>query len=152
MIVFDSDPSPRVNTTRALVERVGKHNLKLPASNARLAAVDENFLGHTILPASEHSKVETASALTLIPMPLNLKQIRSLLGGGFVLQKVLARYVQTNSTNQFLFTPAMKPIVRDVDFAAPPVLVFSGWDALEEGSLPIPGVLRRHYRWVWCCA
>ena len=36
----------------------------------------------------------------------------------------------------FLFTPSMEAIVRDMlaELAAPPVLVFPGWDAVEDGS------------------
>ena len=51
VIVFDSDPTAHVKTTRALFERLRKHNLKLSSSKARLRATDANFLGHSISPA-----------------------------------------------------------------------------------------------------
>ena len=40
------------------------------------------------------------------------------------------------SRRAFLFPPATEAIVRDMlaDLAAPPVLVFPGWDAVEDGS------------------
>ena len=48
VIVLYSDPTAHVTTTRALLERLRKHNLKLSPSKARLRATDADFLGHPI--------------------------------------------------------------------------------------------------------
>ena len=81
VIVFDSDPQAHDKTIRALFERLRQHNLKLSLSKARLGATDAHVLGHSISPAGVRPNAEKVSALTLMPMPSNLKQLRSLLGG-----------------------------------------------------------------------
>ena len=81
VIVFDSDPPTPVKTIRALFERLRKHNLKLSPSKARLGATDVDFVGHSISPACVRPNAENVSALTLMPMPRDLKQLCSLLGG-----------------------------------------------------------------------
>ena len=48
VIVFVSDPTDDAKTMRALFERLGKHNLKLSPSKARLGGTDADFLGHSI--------------------------------------------------------------------------------------------------------
>ena len=81
VIEFDSDPSTHVKTIRALFERLRKHNLKLSPSKARLGGTDADFLRHSISRAGVRPNAEKVSALTLMPMPRDLKQLRSLLGG-----------------------------------------------------------------------
>ena len=82
-----------------------------------------------------------------MPMPSDLKQLLSP-GGPFVLPNLLVRYAQTKRIRpitaplmkgvKLSFTPAMKAIVRGflAELAAPPVLVFSDWEAVEDGSRP----------------
>ena len=81
VIVFDSGPSTHIKTIRALFERLCKHNLKLSPSKARLGSTDADFLGHSISPAGARPNAENVSALTLMPMPRELKQLRFLLAG-----------------------------------------------------------------------
>ena len=81
VIVLDSDPSTHLKTVRALFERLCKHNLKVSPSKARIGATDADFLPHSISPAGVRPIAEKVSALTLMPMPRDLKQLRSLLGG-----------------------------------------------------------------------
>ena len=144
VIVFDSDPWTHVKTIRALLERLRKHNLKLSPSKARLGATDADFLGHSISPAGVRPNADKVSALTLMPMPRDLKQLRSLLGGLSYYRKILLDMSKRirpitallKKGVKFLFTPSMEVIVRDMlaELAAPPVLVFSVWDAVADGS------------------
>ena len=116
VIVFDSDPSTYVKTIRALFERLRKHNLKLSPSKARLGATDADFLSHSISPAGVRPNAEKLSALTLMPMPRDLKQLRSLLGGLSYYRKFLPdmskRIRPTTALLEkgvnCLFTPSMK--------------------------------------------
>ena len=50
VIVFDLDPSAHVLTITGLFKQLGKHNLKLSSSKAKIGATDADFLGHTISP------------------------------------------------------------------------------------------------------
>ena len=79
-IVFDSDPVAHVRTIRSLFERLRRHNLKIFPSKARLGATDANFLGHSLSPAGLRSNAEKVSALTNMPMPTDVKQVRALMG------------------------------------------------------------------------
>ena len=79
--VFDSDPIAHVQTIRSLFERLREHNLKLSPSKARLGATDANFLGHSISPAGLRPNAEKVSALINMPMPMDVKQVRALMGG-----------------------------------------------------------------------
>ena len=146
MIVFDSDPSTHIKTIRALFERLRKHNLKLSSSKARLGVTDADFPGHSISPAGARPNAKKVSALILMPMPRDLKQLRCLLGGLWYYRKFLPDMSKRTrpitallkKSVKFLFTPSMEVIVRDMfaELAAPPVLVFSDWDAVEDGSRP----------------
>ena len=97
VIVFDSDPFAHVRTTPALFERLHKHNLKLSPSKARLGAAGADFLIHSISPAGVCLNAEKASALIKIPMPRDLKQVCSLLGGVGYFRKFL-RELSSRST------------------------------------------------------
>ena len=81
VIVFDPDPDTHVDNIRSLFERLRKHNLKLSPSKAKLGATDADFLGHTISSAGVSPNADMVAALTLMPMPATVKQLRSLLGG-----------------------------------------------------------------------
>ena len=77
----DSDPIAHVQTIRSLFERLRKHNLKLSSSKARLGATDVNFLGHSISSAGLRPNAAKVYALIDIPMPTDVKQVRTLMGG-----------------------------------------------------------------------
>ena len=79
--MFDSDPVAHVRRIRSLIERRRTRNLKFPPSKARLGATDANFLGHSISPAGLRPNSEKVSALTNVPMPTDVKQVRALMGG-----------------------------------------------------------------------
>ena len=103
-------------------------------------------MGHSISPAGVRPNADKVSALTLMPMPSDLKQLRSLLGGVSYYRKFLPdmskRIRQITALLKkgvnFLFTPSMEVIVRDMlaELADPPVLVFPDWDAVADGSRP----------------
>ena len=120
VVVFDSDPLTHIKTIRALFfERLRKHNLKLSPSKARLGATDADFLGHSISPAGVCPNAEKASAFTLMPMPRDLKQLRSLLGGLSHYRKfrpdmrIRPITALLKEDVNVLFTPRMEVIVRD---------------------------------------
>ena len=122
VIVFDSDPSTQVKNIRALFERLRKQNLKLSPSKTRLDATDADFLDHSISPAGVRPNAEKVSALTLMPMPRDLKQLRFLLGGLSYYRKCLLDMSKRirpitallKKGVKFSFTPSMEVIVRDM--------------------------------------
>ena len=120
VIVFDSDPVAHVRTIRSLFERLRNHNLKLSPSNARLGATDANFLGHSISSAGLRPNAEKVSALTNMPMPTDVKQVRALMGGLNYYRNFLPDLSKRlRPINALLrkgvklaFTPAMEKLVR----------------------------------------
>ena len=133
-IVYESDPSAHLKTIRALFEQLRKHNLMLSPSKARLSATYADFLGHFISPAGVRPNADKASALSLMPMPRDLKQLRSLLGGFSYYRKFLSDMSKRirpitallKKSVNFSFTSSMEANVRDMlaELAAPLVLVF----------------------------
>ena len=58
VIVFHSDPSADVKTTRVLFDRLRKNTIKISPSNVRLDTTVADFLGHSISPAGLRSRAE----------------------------------------------------------------------------------------------
>ena len=155
VIGFDSGPSTHIKTIRALFERLCKHNLKLSLSKARLGATDADFLGHSISPAGVRSNADKVSALNLVPMPRDLKHLRSLLGGLSYYRKFLPDMSKRirpitallKKGVKFSFTPSMEANVRDMlaEIAAPLVLVFPDLGRRGGRLPPFSGVLRRQH-------
>ena len=81
VIIFDPDPSFHVLTITELFTQLQKCDLKLSPSNAKIGATVGDFLGHTISPAGIRPNARKVAALTRMPMPSDLKQLWSLLGG-----------------------------------------------------------------------
>ena len=81
MLSFDASPLEHVRTLREFLSRLRKHDLKLSPSKARLGATELDFLGHSISPAGLHPDTNKVRAMTEMPMPTNISQLRSLLGG-----------------------------------------------------------------------
>ena len=104
------------------------------------------FLGHTIFPAGFRPNADKVAALMKMPMPLDIKELRSLLGGLSYYRKFLADMAKrvrpiTSLLKQgmkFVFTPAMEVIGRPLlkELSAPPVLVYPDWDAVADNSRP----------------
>ena len=80
-IAFDVTPLEHVRTLREFFSRLREHDLKLSPSKARLGATELDFLGHSISPAGLHPDTNKVRAMTEMPMPTNISQLRSLLGG-----------------------------------------------------------------------
>ncbi|CAB1104650.1 unnamed protein product [Ectocarpus sp. CCAP 1310/34] len=146
LIVFDDNPASHVDTMRALFERLRTHNLKLTPPKATVGATEADFLGHTISPDGVRPNGAKVAALTKMPMPRDVKQLRSLLGGLSYYRKFLPnmatriRPLTTLLKKQatFVFTLAMEQAVRILlsELANPPVLVYPDWDAVSDGSRP----------------
>ena len=81
IIAYDPDPAAHMANSRALFERLRKHNLKFYPSKTRIGATKTDFLGHTIYPDGVNPNADKVAALTKMPMPSNVKQTRPLLGG-----------------------------------------------------------------------
>ena len=111
-----------------------------------MGATDANFLGHSIFPAGLRPNAEKVSALINMPMPTDVKQVRTLMGGINYYRNFLPdlskRLRPINSLLRkgvkFVFTPAMEKLVREIltELATPPILVFPNWDAVADGSRP----------------
>ena len=120
VIVLDSDPSAHVLTFTGLLKQLRKHNLNLSSSKAKIGATDADFLGHTISPAGIRPNASKVAALTKMPTPSDLKQLRSILGGLSYYRKFLADMAKrvrsiTSLLKQgakFVFTPPMETIGR----------------------------------------
>ncbi len=146
LIVFDADPAAHIATMRNLFKRLRKHNLKLSPPKATIGATEADFLGHTISPDGVRPNSDKVAALTKMPMPKTVKQLRALLGGLSYYRKFLpnlAKKIRSLSSllkkeAKFVFTDDMESIVRGLlaDLAAPPVLVYPDWDAVADGSRP----------------
>jgi len=126
--------------------RLRKHNLKLSPSKATIGATNAKFLGHTISPAGIMPDAQKVEALTKMPMPKDLKQLRSLLGALSYYRKFLCNMAKrvrpiTSLLKQgvkFVFTPAMEAIARELlaELSTIPVLVYPNWDAVTDNSRP----------------
>ena len=118
VIVFDADPPLHVTNMKDFFLRLRKHNLKISPSKATIGATDADFLGHTISPTGTMPKAKKVDSLTKMPMPTDLKQLRSLLGGPSYYSKFLrdmAKRIRpiTSLLKQgvkFVFTPALENI------------------------------------------
>ena len=88
-------------------------------------------------------KVET---LMKMPIPEDLKQLRSFLGDLSYCRKLLrdmAKRIRPiisllNQSVTFVFTPAMEAIVRQclAELSTPPVFVYPNWDGVTDNSRP----------------
>ncbi|CAB1099587.1 unnamed protein product [Ectocarpus sp. CCAP 1310/34] len=81
VICFDEEPLGHVLNMIGLLQRLRQYNLKLSPGKARVGATHANFLGHTISPTGVSPDGVKVRALTHMPPPPNVKQLRSLLGG-----------------------------------------------------------------------
>ena len=121
-IAFDASPKTHVRTLREFLSRLRTHDLKLSPSKARLGATELDFLGHSISPAGLHPDTNKVRAMIDMPMPTNLSQLRSLLGGLSYYRKFLpnlSKWIRPitdllKKSVPFVFTKEMEAIVRDL--------------------------------------
>ena len=131
----------------AFFSRLRQYNLKLSPSKARIGATQANFLGHTISPAGVSPDNEKVRALSQMPSPTNIKQLRSLLGGLSYYRKFLPNLaVKLRPLNAllkqgvpFVYTDKMTALVKALlaTLSKSPTLVFPDWDAVADGSRPL---------------
>ena len=146
VIVFDADSSLHVANMIFFFLRLRQHNLKLSPSKATIGATDANFLSHIISPAGVMPNAQKVEALTKMPMPKDMKQLRSLLGALSYYRKLLhdmAKRIRpiTSLLKQgvkFVITPEMEAIVRKLlaELTTPPVLVYPNWGVATDNSRP----------------
>ena len=63
VIGFESERTAHVETLRACLERLRKHNLKLSLSKVRDGAREADFLGHSISPSGARPSADEVSIL-----------------------------------------------------------------------------------------
>ena len=142
----DDCPLHRVTTLTAFFARLRLHQLKLSPDKSRIGAARVDFLGHTISKDGVRPNDDRVAALTRMPMPTDIKQLRSLLGGLSYYRKFLpnmARLIRPITAllkkgATFDFTSTMEATVRALlaKLAAPPILVFPDWDAVIDTTRP----------------
>ena len=144
VIVHDKDPASHIANLRPFFKRLVLHFLKLSPSKTRIGAIEADFLGHTICPDGVKPMADKVVALTNMPMPKDIKQLRSLLGGLSYYRKYLPQLstrikpVQAlmKKNVKYVFTQEMENIVRALlgELSHPPTLVFPDWDAVADGT------------------
>ena len=126
--------------------RLRVHSLKLSPDKSRIGAARVDFLGHVISADGVRPHDDRVAALTRMPMPTDIKQLRSLLGGLSYYRKFLpnmAHHIRPITALlkkgiAFDFTSAKEDTVRALlaELAAPPILVFPDWDAVIDTFRP----------------
>ena len=142
----DASPMAHVATLATFFARLRLHNLKLSPNKSRIGAARVDFLGRVISQDGARRNDDKITALAHMPMPRDIKQLRSLLGGLNYYRKVLptmAKLVRSITSllkkgAVFDFTPPTEAAVHALlaELAAPPILVFSDWDAVIDKSRP----------------
>ena len=140
----DDCPLHHVVTLATFFARLRLHKLKLSPDKSRIGAARVNFLGHVISADGVRPNDDRVAALTRMPMPTDIKQLRSLLGGLSYYRKFLlnmARHIRPITAllkkgAAFDFASTMEDTVRALlaELAAPPILVFPDWDAVIDTS------------------
>ncbi|CAB1119757.1 unnamed protein product [Ectocarpus sp. CCAP 1310/34] len=147
VICFDEEPLGHVLNLIEFFKRLRQYNLKLSPGKGRVGATHANFLGHTISPAGVSPDGVKVRALTHMPPPTNVTQLRSLLGGLSYYRKFLKNLAtKVRPLNSLLkqgvpfkYTPGMVEVVKTLlsELARPPILVFPDWEAIEDNSRPL---------------
>ena len=141
----DDSPITLVPHLAAFFASLRLHNLKLSPNNTRIGAAHVEFLGHIISQDGVRFNDDKIAALTRMPMPRDIKQLRSLLGCLSYYRKFLPNMAKRvrpitallKKGVTFGFTLSMEETVRAlfVELAAPPILVFPDWDAVIDKRL-----------------
>ncbi|CAB1101076.1 unnamed protein product [Ectocarpus sp. CCAP 1310/34] len=147
VICFDEEPLGHVLNLIEFFKRLRQYNLKLSPGKARVGATHANFLDHTISPAGVSPDGVKVRALTHMPPPTNVKQLRSLLDRLSYYRKFLKNLAtKVRPLNSLLkqgvpfqYTPGMVKVVKTLlgELARPPILVFPDWTAIEDNSRPL---------------
>ena len=123
-----------VATLVIIFGRLRLHNLKLSPNKTLIGAACVDFLGHVISQDGVRPNDDKIAALACMPMPRDIKQLRSLLGGLSYYRKFLPNMAKRvrlvtallKKEATFSFTPPMEEAVRALlaELAVPPVLIF----------------------------
>ena len=142
----DDCPIHHVATLATFFARLRLHKLKLSPDKSRIGAARLDFLGHVISADGVRPNDDRVAALTLMLMPTDIKQLRSLLGGLSYYRKFLPNMIRRIRSITALLkkgiafdsTSTMEDTVRALlaELAAPPVLVFPDWNAVVDTSRP----------------
>ena len=85
----NDSPIANVVTLASFFARLRLHNLKLSPNKTRIGAARVDFLGHVISQGGVRPNDDKIAALARMPMPRDIKQLRSLLGGVSYYRKFL---------------------------------------------------------------
>ena len=142
----DDSPIHHVATLATFFARLRLHSLKLSPNKSRIGAARVDFQGHVNSADGVRPNDDRVAALTRMPMPTDIKQLRSLLGGLSYYRKFLpnmAHHIRPTTAllkkgAAFDFTSAMEDTVCALlaELAASPILVFLDWDAVIDTSRP----------------
>ncbi|CAM9855113.1 unnamed protein product, partial [Ascophyllum nodosum] len=121
-----------------------KRNLKISPSKSEIGAQKISFLGHTISPRGVKPDAKNVDALRKLPMPNNVSELRSLLGGLSYYRKFLpnlSRRLQPitrllKKDVPFSFDVEMEAVVREIlkVLTKPLVLAYPDFEAARNGS------------------
>lgn len=144
--MFDTDATSHVQNVRACWARLRPYDLELSPSKATVGTLDADFLGHANSLAGVRPNAKKVEALTDMPMPTDVKQLRSLLGRLSYYRKFLPNLSkQLRSATALLKRRASFHLSRVMEdtfrgllaqLVELPTLVFSDWNAVENGSRP----------------
>ena len=141
----DDCPINHVSTLATFFARLRLHKLKLSPDKSRIGAARVDFLGHLISEDGLRPDHDRVAALSRMPMPSDITELRSFLCGLSYYRKSptdMARRIRPTvlleKGAKFDFNPDMEDIVRSLlaELTAPPILVFPHWDAVTDKSRP----------------
>ena len=142
----NDSPTAHVATLATFFARQWLHNFKLSPNKTRIGAARVDFLGHMISQDGVRPNEDKIATLARMPMPRDLKQLRSMLGDLSYYHKFLPNMVKRvrpitvllKNGATFSSTQPMEEAVRALlaELAAPPILVFPDWDAAIDKSRP----------------
>ena len=143
----DDCPIHHVATLATFFARLRLHKLKLSPDKSRIGAARVDLLGHVISTDGVRPNDKRVATLTRMPMPMDIKHLRSLLGGLSYYRKFLpnmARRIRPITALlkkgvTFDFTSTMEDTVCALlaELAAPSILVFPDWDTVIDTSRSI---------------
>ena len=142
----DDCPLHHEPTLATFFARLRLYKLKLSPDKFRIGAARVDVLGHIISADGIGPNDDRVAALTRMPMPTDIKQLRSLLGDLSYYHKFLPNMAcrirpitaLLKKGAVFDFTSTMEDTVRALlaELATPPILVFLDWDAVVDTSRP----------------
>ena len=144
VLVRSNDESSMVDYIERFLKALTRHNLKISPSKSEIGAQEISFLGHTISPRGVKPDAKQVNALRKLPMPNNVSELRSLLGGLSYYRKFLPNLSKRlqpitrllKKDVPFSFNAEMEGVVQKIlkVLTKPPVLVYPDFEAAQNGS------------------